>query len=580
MGSAAGRLNHRRVTQSGTLLLVLLLAGCLRHEPPADLVIINGAEPESLDPALVTGQADLRVAGTLFEGLTRYNARTGEPEPGLAARWEISPDRMVYTFYLRPDAVWSTGEPITADDVVYSWRRVLNPLTAAEYAGQLFFLKNAEAYNRGAITDPAQVGVHALDARTVRAELHSPIPFFLSLCAHPTLAVVPRQTIERLGDQWLAARPLPVSGAYELVHWRLNDKIRLRKNPRYWDAAHTHCAVVDILPITSPATALNLYETGAADIIWDKNLVPGELVELLLQRPDFHAFDYLGTYFLRFNVTRPPFDDVRVRRALAQAIDKQRLKEKILKGGERLATHQTPPGVAHYQPPEGLPYDPQQARRLLAEAGFAGGAGFPTFTYLFNAGSGGGTRLDAKIAVELQDMWQRELGVRAELRQMEWKVYLAAQRRLEYDVCRSSWIADYNDANTFLDMFMSQNGNNRTGWKNARYDALMRSANQEADPTRRAEILRQAETLLVREEVVVLPLYFYAGFFAYDPAQLDGVHPNVVDEHPIRAIRVKSPRSSRTRTEHKHPRQERRATQGSFGEAEDLSPTAAGTARK
>jgi oligopeptide transport system substrate-binding protein len=334
--------------------------------------------------------------------------------------------------------------------------------------------------------------------------------------------------------------------------------------------------VVDILPITSPATALNLYETGAADIIWDKNLVPGELIELLLQRPDFHTFDYLGTYFLRFNVTRPPFNDVRVRRALTLAVNKQRLTEKILKGGERVATHQTPPGVANYQPPEGLPYDPEQARRLLAAAGFASGSGFPVFTYLFNAGSGGGARLDAKIAVELQDMWRRELNIRAELRQMEWKVYLAAQRRLEYDVCRSSWIADYNDANTFLDMFMSQNGNNRTGWSNPHYDELIRTANQQPDPARRADLLRQAESILVRDEVVVLPLYFYAGFFAYDPARIDGVYANVVDEHPIRAIRVKSPRLSRVRTDHQHSPQERQTARSFCGSAIDFPPAGAG----
>lgn len=518
----------------------MLLTGCLRQQPPADLIIINGAEPESLDPAVITGQPDLRVVGALFEGLTRFNARTAEPEPGLAERWEISSDRLTYTFDLRADARWSDGEPIRADDVVYSWLRVLNPASAAEYASQLFFLQNAEAYNAGALTDPSLVGVTALDSRTVRVQLHSPIPFFLSLCAHPTLAVVPRRAIERHGDRWLAARPLPASGAFELVSWRLNDRIRLRKNPHYWDAANTGCEVVDVLPITSPSTALNLYETRAADIIWDKTLVPNELLDLLLARGDFQRFDYLGSYFIRFNVTRPPFDDVRVRRALAMAIDRGRLVGKILKGGERPTTHHTPAGVANYSPPEGVPYDPEAARGWLAQAGFPGGHGFPSFTYLFNSVAGGGTKPDGKIAVEIQEMWRSQLGVRAELRQMEWKVYLATQRQLDYDTCRSSWIGDYNDANTFLDMFLSRSGNNRTGWKSPRYDALLRQANQQADPRIRADLLRQAETMLVRDEVVIIPLFSYAGVMAFRPDEIDGLYGNLLAEHPIRAIRRKA----------------------------------------
>ncbi len=529
----------------GTLLvaLVFLLTGCLRHEPRADLVIINGAEPESLDPAIITGQPDLRVVGTLFEGLTRYDARTGGPEPGLAESWETSDDRRVYTFNLRTNAVWSTGEPITAEDVAYSWLRVLNPETAAEYVGQLYFLKNAEAFNSGKITAPSLVGVRALDPHTLRVELHSPIPFFLSLCAHPTLAVVPRQAIEQHGDRWLSVRPLPVSGAYELEAWRLNDKLRFRRNPRYWDAAHTRSEVVDVLPITSPSTALNLYDTDRADIVWDKTLMPNELLDVLLKRRDFHTFDYIGSYFVRFNMTRQPFTDVRVRRALAMAVDRKRITEKILKGGERPATHHTPDGVANYHPPDGLSHDPEQARRLLSEAGFPGGQGFPTFVYLFNATAGGGSKPDAKIAVELQDMWKTELGIHGELRQMEWKVYLATQRALNYDVCRSSWIGDYNDANTFLDMFMSNNGNNRTGWKDPRYDALIRDANQQTEVRAREELLRQAETLLIRDAVVIIPLYFYAGIFAFDPDKIEGVHTNILDEHPIRAISKKKGQS-------------------------------------
>jgi oligopeptide transport system substrate-binding protein len=512
------------------LLLLLLLAGCGRTLDRADVVIINGGEPESLDPALVTVQADLRLARGLFEGLMRLNPTNAEPEAGLAERWEVSPDGLTYTFHLRPHLTWSTGEPITADDVVYSWRRILDPATGADYAGQLYFLKNAEAFNARRVTDPDQVGVRAVDPRTVRVDLHSPTPFFLDVCTFPTLAIVPRQAIERHHDRWILRPPVPVSGPYQLEAWRLQDRIRMRKNPRYWDAARTRSEVVDFLALESPTTALNLYETKRADILWDKALIPGEIMDVLHDRPDCHRFDYLGTFFLRYNVTRPPFNDVRVRKAFALALDKQRLVTRITRGGEKPASHFTPKGIARYEPPEGLPYDPAEARRLLAAA-YPPGRTFPPIQYLLI-----NPRTEQQIAVEIQAMWQKELGVRVELRQNEMKVYQAAQTALDYDVSRSSWIGDYNDPNTFLELFMGNNGNNRTGWKNPRYDDLMHRANGTLDAGQRARLLAEAETLLVREELPVVPIYFYAGLNFYRPDEIDGVHANLLDEHPIQAI--------------------------------------------
>ena len=512
----------------------------MRSEPQADLVIINGAEPESLDPALLTGQADGRVALSLFEGLTRYDPTNAAPTPGLAGHWEISRDGKVYTFYLRTNALWSTGEPITAHDFVYSWLRALDPATASEYAGVLFYVKNGEAYNTGRIKDPSQVGVAAINDHLLRVELVDPTPFFLDLCAYPTLAVVPRQAIDRHGDRWLMAHPVPTSGAYQLVAWRVNDKIRLRKNLFYWDAANTQTEMVDLLPCINANTALNLYETGAADIVWDKNLVPVEMLDLLLKRPDFHSYDFLGTYFYRYNVTKKPFDDPRVRKAFALVIDRKRIVGKITKGGERIASGYTPPGVGGYKPPEGLGYDPELARKLLAEAGFPGGKGFPAFHFLFDTSS----RVHEQIAIELQEMWRRELGIKAELRKLEWKTYLRAQAELDFDLCRSSWIGDYNDPNTFLDMFMSNNGNNRTGWKSGQYDRLLREANSQADPAKRFRTLQQAETLLVREDAPIVPLYIYTGIEYYDSNRITGIFPNLRAEHPIRAIRKLKPAAS------------------------------------
>ncbi len=526
------------VHRLGTLFLCLCLlgqAGCFQRHEPADFVVINGPDPESLDPAIITSQADGRIVSALFEGLTRFNAVTAQAEPALAKRWDISGDGTVYTFHLRDGLQWSTGEPITAHDVVYSWRRAVDPATASDYAGMLFYVKNAEAINAGKITDLSQLGVRAIGDKTVRVELVAHTPFFLELCAFWTLAVVPEKAITRHGDQWCLQLPLPVSGSHTLEFWHVRDRVRLRKNRLYWDAENTRNNIVDLLPVESPATAINLFETGQADVIWDKSLVPTELLDALSKRSYFHKFDYLGSYFVRFNVTKKPLDDPRVRKAMALAIDKARVVEKYTKGGERPAEHFVPPGTGNYTSPTGLAHDPGLAKQLLAEAGYPDGKGFPTnFEYLFNS-----SPLNKNIAVELQRMWRETLGIQVKLRQAENKVYLAAQSALDYHVTRSSWIGDYNDPNTFLDMFMTQNGNNRTGWSNADYDRLIRLANATSDLAKRNKLFRQAETILITDELPILPLFFYVGINIYHPNRIGGIHPNILDIHPISAIYAK-----------------------------------------
>lgn len=520
-----------------------VFVGC-RPEPVADVVIINGNEPESLDPAIVTAVPDMRITKALFEGLARLDGKSGRPKPGLADRWEISPDGRTYTFRLRTNAAWSTGTPITSADVLYSWQRALSPDTASDYAGQLFYIRNAEAYYSGKLKDSSQLGIHTIDASTFQVELEYPLAFFLDLCCYPTLAVVPRHAIERYGDAWVTHQPLPCSGPYQLVAWRLNDKVRLRKNPFYWDAANTKSDLIDLLPVASPNTALNLYATGQADVIWDKDLVPVELMDALVKRPDFHNFSFLGTFFYRFNVTRKPLDDPRVRRAFALATDKDQIVRKLTFGGEKVASHFVPDGTANYQPPPGIGFDPVQARRLLAEAGYPGGKGFTSLQYMYFSSGGGGAKIQEKIAVELQAMWRRELGIEIGLRQIERKIFYSAQSRLDYDLSASSWVGDYNDANTFLDMFESASGNNRTGWKSAQYDSLVLQANRLIDLQARAQTLRQAESILIGDEIPIVPIYFYAGFMYFNDQTTKGIYPNLLDEHPLQDIwKIKRPSS-------------------------------------
>ncbi len=504
---------------------------------PADLVIINGKEPESLDPVIINGQADGRIVSALFEGLVRYNTITGRPEPGLASTWEISTDRRTYRFHLRPNLQWSNGQPISAQDLLYSWQRVLTPASACEYANILFPVQNAESFHNGTIDDFELVGIKAITPNTIQINLSEPTSYFLDVCCYPALAIVPRTPIETHGDRWLLQKNIPTNGAYQLVSWKLNDCIRLRKNPFYWDHKNVQSETVDILPTSNASTALNLYEMGEVDIVWDKELVPTELVSILRQRSDFHVTDFLGTYFLRFNTLLAPFNDPQVRRALALSIDKHRLIDKITGAGESVAPHFVPPGIPGYDSPSGLDYDPEEARQLLADAGYPNGESFPPIDYLFNS-----SKLNEQIAVEIQAMWQEHLGVKTVLRQLEWKSYLQDQSNINYGVSRSSWLGDYVDPQTFLDVFTSNNGNNRTGWENTNYDGLISAANSEVNNAKRMEQLREAESILVEEFLPIIPLYFYVSMEYYDPKKVSGIFANIRAEHPIRSIKRIQPR--------------------------------------
>jgi oligopeptide transport system substrate-binding protein len=290
---------------------------------------------------------------------------------------------------------------------------------------------------------------------------------------------------------------------------------------------------IDILPAQRPNTAFNFYATGIADLMMDKGLAPTPLMTDLRKRPDFHAGSILANYFIRFNTTRKAFADPRVRLAFAMAVDKKGLTEKITRAGEVPATSFTPPGSGQgYVPPPGFGHDPEAARKLLAEAGYPGGAGFPIFYYLYRSDSD----LDQDIAVELQSTFREVLGVQMQLTKQEWTVYLQSQSKLGYDLCRSSWVGDYNDPNTFLDMFVTNGGNNRTGWSDPRYDELIALAAKEVDREKRFAHFQEAERILVSEAAPICPLYYYVGIQFYDGTRLGGIEPNLLDEHPLKNL--------------------------------------------
>jgi len=510
-------------------------AGCTPESRRADLVFVNGAEPESLDPAIITGQPEGRIVQALFEGLCAYD-KHGVARPGVAERWEISPDGTLYTFHLRADAKWSDGRAVTAQDFVDSWKRTLTPATGSQYNYQLFPIRNAERFAEGKVADFSEVGVKALDDRTLTVQLEYPTPYFLELTAFPTLHPVPVQQIAQYGDHWIKPEHIVSNGAYVLEAWRINDKIRLRKNPHYWNRGKVALDVVDVLPISDANTAFNFYASGQADLLMDKGLAPPALLEDLKKRPDFHAAPFLGIYFLRFNCKKGPFVDERVRRAFALVIDKTRIVQKITRAGELAADGFVPPGIEGYLGARAPSRDLEAARSLLAEAGYPNGLGFPLVNYLYSK-----SELNEAIAIELQSMWAEELGVTVNMTRQEWKVYLNSLSLLDFDIARSSWVGDYPDPKTFLDMFVTGGGNNRTGWSSPEYDALIADSARELDPAKRFEIFRQAENLLVAQALPIAPLYYYVGIQLYDPTKIGGIHPNLLDEHPIREMFRKNP---------------------------------------
>jgi len=518
-----------------TLFLILITTcllggGCSSRPADVDLIFINGAEPQSLDPSIITGQLEGRICNALFEGLTARNAY-GETVPGMAESWTANQSNTRFTFNIRREARWSNGDPLTAYDFVASWQRTLSPELASEYAYILYFIKGAEAFNRGETNDFSTVGIRAETPYTLVVELRAPTPFFPSLVSFVTYFPVHIPTVEQYPVGWVKPGRIVTNGAYLLHDWKINDRVELKKNSEYWRADSVALERIDALAVSNAATAFNLYATGQADLILDKGMVPQMLLTELIDRPDFHSYTYLGTYFYRFNTTRKPFDDPLVRKALTAAIDRTRLTRKITKAGEKIATAFTPPGITGYQPPTGIRHDPDQARRWLREAGFPNGLNFPRFHILYNKSD-----LHEKIALEIQDMWQTELNIHCELKNQEWASYLETMRNLDYDVARSSWIGDYVDPNTFLDCFISGGGNNRTGWKSDQYDGLIRAAARETDSARRSALFQEAETLLVRESAPIAPLYYYAGILFYDPTRLKGIHPNLLAEHPLREM--------------------------------------------
>lgn len=491
---------------------------------PQQLVFNNTTEPQTLDPQLMTGVPESRLASALFEGLVGLHPETLAPVPGLATHWDASDDGLTWTFHLRPGLTWSDGTALTATTVVDSWLRALDPATASKYANMLFPIAGAEAYHTGT-GERAGVAAVASDAVTITITLHQPCPYLLSLVAFHTWFPVPLHAIEAHGPKWIHPGNLVASGAFTLTTWDARERIVLTKNPSYWDAEFVKLETITVLPLEDQQTALQLFEAG--EIHWQP-AVPAARAAELKHNPDYYADAYLGTYYYRFNVTRPPLDNVHVRRALSLAIDRRAVAEEVLGAGQKPATAFSPPGIGApaFNPPAGLGFDPEAAKAELEAAKASGADLSQPLELLYNT-----SESHRQVAEAIAAMWQRHLGIQVQLRNSEWKVYLEQMDDLQYDIARSAWIGDYNDPNTFLETMRGGDGNNRTGWANDTYDELWRAAGATSDPEERLAIFAQMETILVRDEVPLAPIYTYVNQGLLSE-QVQGWYANLRDYHP------------------------------------------------
>ncbi|HMM22906.1 MAG TPA: peptide ABC transporter substrate-binding protein [Selenomonadales bacterium] len=505
----------------------MLLAGCgggAGQSSEKLLRTANGAEPETLDPRLAIGTPEGIVLRQIFEGLCTQD-KNGDPVPGQAEKWEISADGLTYKFFLRPGLKWSNGDPLTAKDFEFAWKTLLSPEFGSKYAEQLYYLKNGAAYNKGT-AKADDVGVKAIDDRTLEVKLEKPTPYFLFLTSFWSYFPVPQKVVEA-NPKWHAdAKTLVGNGPFKAVNWAHTDKIELVKNENYWNKGVVKLDKIMISLSENNKTVLDMFENKQLDTA--EVVPPLSEVPRLLKEDKLKTGPYIGNYYYCINVTKPPFDNVKVRKAFALAIDRKAIVEQITKAGELPALAWAPNGFTDAKPGEdfrkvGGDYfkdnDIATAKQLLAEAGYPDGKGLPPITILYNTAES-----HKVIAEAIQEMWKKNLGVNVNITNQEWKVYLASRSTGDYQLARSAWIGDYLDPMTFMDTLTSKNGNNHTRWGNAEYDRLVQQvAQMSSDQAVRMKAMHDAEKILM-DDMPVLPIYFYVNRYLESPNVKGVIH--------------------------------------------------------
>lgn len=499
----------------------------------------NGTEPQGLDPHVVTGIPEMNIVNALFEGLAVKNPYTLEPEPGVAQSWDISADGLTITFHLNPEAKWSNGDPITAEDFVWSWRRALNPAMGNQYAYMLYPLVNAEAFATGKLDDFAAVGVAALDEHTLQVRLNAPTPYFIQLMDHHSTFPVHRPTIEKHGKstdrftRWTRVENIVGNGAFRLKDWQLNRRLVVEKSDTYWDSDRVQLNGIVYYPTENSSSEERMFRVGQLHYT---QTIPLDKIPVYRAKKDspYVNAPYIGTYYYLLNINKPPLDDVRVRQALAMTVDRDRLTSTVLHGSNVPAYSITPPGTLGYQPPTLFGYDVEKARQLLAEAGYPNGEGWPGLELTYNT-----SEAHLKIAVALQQMWKDALNIDVTLANQEWKVYLDSVDQMNFQMARRGWIGDYVDPNNFLDLFLCGGGNNSTGFCDPVFDDMIQQQAPRAKTREeRYAIFDAAETRLM-EQMPIIPIYTYTSNHLIHPS-VQGVPSNLMDSVNFRYVSLEN----------------------------------------
>ena len=520
-------------------ITLIFLIGCSENITPVDSGLEqqiyhhgNGSEPQGIDPHIVTGVPEHHILISLCEGLTIPNPNpTGSDGyiPGTAESWSISDDGKEYIFKLNKNAKWSNGDPVTADDFVWSWKRILTASLGSQYPDMLYYLVGAYEYHNGEIDNFDEVGIKALDSHTLKVNLKNPTPFFIGLLSHYSTWPVHKETVLKHGDiddrngEWTRPGNFVCNGPFQLKTWELNNKIVVEKNPHYYDASMVRLNEIHYYPVSNVMTEDRMFRAGQLHLT---SSMPTQKCPIYIEEknPNLKIDPYMGTYFYRINTENETLSDVRVRKALAYSIDRQLLVDKVTQCGQIPAYSFTPPGSNGYQPSTEIPYDPVLAKQLLAEAGYSSDNPFPKLEILFNTNEG-----HRKVALAIQQMWQNELGIEVELVNQDWKVYLSREMVGDFQISRAGWIGDYEDPNTFLDLMRPNRGNNKTGWENMDFDALVEEANTINDQEKRYELLNEAEKILI-DNMPIIPLYTYVRVYQLS-SDVKGFNPHILDHH-------------------------------------------------
>ncbi len=465
-------------------------------------------EPASLDPLKAVGLPEIQVLRDLFEGLTNQDAQ-GKIVPGVAQSWS-SNDNKTWLFTLRKDARWSNGQPVTAQDFVYSWQRLVDPKNSSPFAwfAALSGIENAEAITKGQMS-PDKLGVVATDETHLKVTLSRPLPWFPSMVANVAMFPVPQKVIAQNGDGWTAPGKLVGNGAYQLQERVVNEKIVLVRNPHYWDNAHSVLTKVTFIPINEESSATKRYRAGDIDIT---ESFPKNMYGLLKKELPGQVYtpDQLGTYYYAFNTQKGPTADVRVRKALSWSIDRRIIAEKVLGTGEKPAWHFTPDVTAGFTPQQSyLQQHSQQelnaqAKALLTAAGY-GPAKPLHLTLLYNT-----SESHQKIAIAVASMWKKNLGVDVTLQNQEWKTYIDSRNSGNFDVIRASWVGDYNEPSTFLSLLTASHSGNISRFSNAEYDAVLSKASNETSVAARNADYNKAEQIIANQAPIA-PIYQYTN---------------------------------------------------------------------